>query len=114
MLRVAWRCHSPYVWGRHIRTARKAVIDFHAISRVCKDGYAEGWKPFHCVLLRAVDELLKQFRISDDTWSSLLEVYSLKQVMDLVFTVGGYQLTAMATNTFGVEPEAGDEPLPHA
>jgi hypothetical protein len=28
-----------------------------------------------------------------------------RQLMDFVFTVGGYQLLSMALNTFGVEPK---------
>jgi hypothetical protein len=33
-----------------------------------------------------------------------------RELMDFVFTVGGYHMLAMALNTFGVEPAGLDTP----
>lgn len=43
--------------------------------------------------------------LSDRTWDTLGEHLDDRQRMDLVFTIGGYCLVAMAFNTFGIEPE---------
>lgn len=64
-------------------------------------------------MLDAVDELDEESRISDATWAALCEHFDERQRMDLVFTIGGYGLMAMAYNTFGIEPEHGTaEPGP--
>jgi hypothetical protein len=64
---------------------------------------AEGGSAFEAVLLQAVDELYENAFISDLTWNALAKQYSEKQLMDLVFTVGEYDLLSMALNSFGVQ-----------
>ena len=68
---------------------------------------AEGWDPFDATLLRAVDELYKDIFITDKTWNELAERYNTPQIMDLIFTVGNYNMLAMAINSFGVQLEEG-------
>jgi hypothetical protein len=63
--------------------------------------------PFDAHLLRAVDELHKDAFVSDQTWTALSERYNTKQLMDVVFAVGQYQLVSMALNTFGVQLDKG-------
>jgi hypothetical protein len=65
------------------------------------------WAPFDANLLRAVDELHKDAFISDQTWAALSERYNGKQLMDVVFAVGQYQLVSMSLNTFGVQLDKG-------
>lgn len=55
--------------------------------------------------MRAVDELLGAHSISNDTWEALGAHFDDDQCMDLVFTIGGYQLLALAVNTLGIQPE---------
>jgi hypothetical protein len=50
-----------------------------------------------------VDELVADARIGEDAYSVLEGELSTQQLMDLVFTVGAYDLLAMAMRTFGVE-----------
>jgi len=67
--------------------------------------HADGWSPIDAAMLRAVDDLVADAQIADDTWAVLAAELDVQQLMDLVFTVGAYVLLAMAFNTFGVEPE---------
>ena len=41
--------------------------------------------------------------MSDATWASLAGELDEQQLMDLVFTVGAYEILAMAFRSFGVE-----------
>mgnify|MGYP003433080374 CR=1 FL=1 len=41
--------------------------------------------------------------VTDDTWATLAGELDRQQLMDVVFTVGSYDLLAMAFRTFGVE-----------
>jgi hypothetical protein len=47
--------------------------------------------------------LVADARVSDATWRVLAASFEVEQLMDLVFTVGCYDLLAMAFNSFGVE-----------
>jgi hypothetical protein len=63
-------------------------------------------------LLAAVDELHADSMIRDATWSDLAARYDVRQLMDLVFTVGQYTLVSMALNTLGVQLDDGIEGFP--
>ena len=58
-------------------------------------------------LLKATDELHSDAHVSDETWSRLTEHFSTEQLMDIVFTVGQYNLVSMALNSFGVQLDEG-------
>jgi alkylhydroperoxidase family enzyme len=57
-------------------------------------------------LLRAADELVADACLTEATWSVLAAEFDTQQLMDLVFTVGAYDLLAMVFRTFGVELDA--------
>ena len=44
--------------------------------------------------------------VSDTTWATLAGSYSTEQMMDVVFTVGQYNLVSMVLNTLGVQLDA--------
>ena len=54
-------------------------------------------------MLRAVDELVGDAKVADETWAVLAGELDDRQLMDLVFTVGAYETVAMAFRSFGVE-----------
>ena len=49
-----------------------------------------------------MDDLFENSVVSDATWLTLLERYNTQQLMDLVFTIGNYNLVSWALNTLGV------------
>lgn len=57
--------------------------------------------------MRATDELDADAFITDATWKGLAEFYSTEQLLDIVFTVGQYNLVSMALNTCGVQLDEG-------
>ncbi len=82
------------------------------IVRISHGAEAEGWTDHERALIRAVDELRRDAFIHDATWAKLAENYSTQQLMDVVFTVGEYNLVSMALRTFGVQREEGVEGFP--
>ena len=61
------------------------------------------------VVLSAVDELHADAFIGDPTWQVLAAHFETEQLLDLIFTVGQYNLVSMVLNTLGVQL---DERLP--
>jgi alkylhydroperoxidase family enzyme len=103
VLRVAARRESEYEWRQHAVLAGDAGLDPDEVARVTVGPDAPGWSDFDAAMVRAVDELLDDACISDATWSVLAQDLDTQQLMDLVFTVGAYDVLAMAFRTFGLQ-----------
>lgn len=109
ILRVGWRCGSAYEFGQHTVLGRSVGLTDDEIQRVATAEPLTGgrWSDEDAEILRAADELVSDFVLSDETWAALAARWSTQQVLDLIFTVGQYVLVSMALNTLGVELDAG-------
>jgi alkylhydroperoxidase family enzyme len=103
VLRVAAVRQSEYEWLQHLVLADDAGLDPEEVDRVAIGPTAAGWSDLDAALLRATDELVAGARISDDTWTTLSSALDEQQLMDVVFTVGTYDLLAMAIGAFDIE-----------
>ena len=112
ILRIGWLCQAEYEWAQHARLGLTAGLTAEEIARITKGPEAPGWSEFDAAILTAVDELHRDAFISDATWNALAARYNEKQMMDLVFTVGQYNLVSMALNSFGVQLDPGLEGFP--
>lgn len=106
VLRVAAVRDATYEWAQHAVLAGDAGISDDEVARIRVGPDAPGWSPVESALLRAVDELVSDALVSDATWAVLVGELDTEQLMDLVFTVGAYDVLAMAFRTFGVELDA--------
>jgi alkylhydroperoxidase family enzyme len=102
VLRVAHQRRAEYEWAQHVVLAGDAGITADEVERIAAGPDADGWDPLEAALLRAVDELVADARIGDATWAVLAERLDPQELMDVVFTVGTYEVLAMALRTFGV------------
>jgi len=114
ILRIGWLCRAGYEWGQHVVMAKAAGLSDEEIARIPNGDGAVGWSAPDRALLRATDELHRDAFISDATWAELARSLDTQQLMDLVFTVGQYNMVSMALNSFGVQAEPGLAPLPRA
>jgi len=112
ILRVGWLCKAEYEFAQHRAIALDSDIDESEIERVTQGPDAEGWSEKEIALLKATDELVGDSFVSDETWQALSAFYEKEQLIDLVFTVGQYNLVSMALNTLGVQIEDGAEGFP--
>jgi alkylhydroperoxidase family enzyme len=103
VLRVAAVRAAEYEWAQHVVLARDAGLDGDEIARIAEGPGAPGWSPLERAMLCAVDELLGDAMIADATWAVLVRALDEQQLLNLVFTVGAYDLLAMAFRSFRVE-----------
>jgi alkylhydroperoxidase family enzyme len=103
VLRVATVRESDYEWRQHAVLAGDAGLDEDEVHRIALGPDAHGWSPLDQALLRAVDELIAVGTVGTATWETLAGELDEQQLMDLVFTVGAYEVLAMAFRSFGVE-----------
>ncbi len=114
--RVGYCCRAGYEWAQHSRLGKREGLTDDELERIKRGPDAEGWSEPDRYLLEAVDELLTDCFISDDTWQALFIVFSQQKCMDLTFIVGHYTQVCMILNTFGVQLDANlslDKDLQH-
>ena len=107
ILRIGWLCKSEYEWSAHSRIARDIGFTDDELIRITTGPGAPEWTPFEATLLRAVDELHSDAFVTNATWQALSEQYDTQQLMDLVATVGTYNMVSMILNSWGVQLEEG-------
>jgi len=112
ILRIGWLCRAGYEWGQHVGIAKDTGLTDEEIARIAQGPDASGWSAEDRALLRATDELHADAFVTDATWAELSKNWNTQQLMDLVFTVGQYNLVSMALNTLGVQAEPGLPKLP--
>ncbi len=107
ILRIGWLCQAEYEFGQHRITGKRAGLTEEEILRITRGPDEPGWTEVESALLRAADELFHDAIIADATWKALSRHYDEKQLMDVVFTVGQYNMVSWMLNSFGVQLEEG-------
>ncbi|MCB1692459.1 MAG: carboxymuconolactone decarboxylase family protein [Pseudomonadales bacterium] len=107
ILRIGWLCKAEYEWGQHVVIAKRAGMTDEEIENIKTGADAPGWAEHERLLIKATDELHNDAFVSDETWAGLSKTYSTEQIMDIVFTVGQYNLVSWALNSFGVQLDKG-------
>ncbi len=107
ILRIAWLCQSEYEWAAHGAVARSIGFTNDELVRITIGPDASEWTRFETDLLRAVDELHSDAFVTDATWQALSTQYNTQQLMDVIATVGTYNLVAMMLNSWGVQLDEG-------
>lgn len=102
VLRVAAVRDSAYEWAQHVILGRDAGLSDEEIDRVRDDPASAAWSPLERALFSAVDELIGGAALADETYAALAEEFSAEQLLDTVFTVGNYDLLAMAFGAFRI------------
>jgi len=107
IMRTAFLVGAEYEWAHHVEYARAAGFTNDEIARIASGANAPGWNEEQKAVLRAADELRREAFISGATWSALSKHYNNKQLVEIIFTVGGYSMTGLAINSFGIQTEPG-------
>lgn len=108
ILRVGWLCRAPFEWGQHVAIAKRYGIEAEAIERVTQGPSAEGWTEHEHAVISAVDELLDDQMISDETWEVLARSWSERQFLEFPMVVGQYFMTALQQNSLRIRLQDGN------
>lgn len=109
LLRAVQARGSDYLWEHHVPLAARV-----GVTPADVEGIRVG-EPSDAVdrlVVRVVDEIERSSTVCDATWSALREHFDDRQIMDLVFTIGCYQLLAVAVNVLGIQSEEQEENRP--
>jgi 4-carboxymuconolactone decarboxylase len=101
ILRIGWLNQAIYEWEQHVRIGKAAGITDAEVEQI-KAGPKAGWSRHEAAIIQAADDLYENSVVSDETWNMLAATYNRQQMMDLVFSIGQYNLVSWALNSFGV------------
>ncbi|MCD4533642.1 carboxymuconolactone decarboxylase family protein [Nocardioides sp. cx-169] len=111
-VRVSWVRDGEYEWAQHVRMGKAVGLSDREIDAISEGPDSPVWEPVEAALLRAVDEIVAERYVSDATWAALEGHFDRQQLMDIVFTIGAYDMLAMAFNVFGLQLDPGMEGFP--
>jgi 4-carboxymuconolactone decarboxylase len=109
VLRVGWLCQAPFEWNAHVTVGkRKAGLTTEDIERVTIGSGAAGWSDDDRAILKAVEEMIDDAMISEDTWTALAKRLSYEQLLELPILVGQYLGVAYLQNSIRATLMPGD------
>jgi len=108
ILRTGFNCGSGYEFTQHTRIGLDAGLSEAEIAAIKAGPCDPSWSEADRAMLRATDDLTRDFHVSDESWVALAFL-SDKQKMDLVMTVGQYTQVSMMLNSFGVQLDPGQQ-----
>jgi 4-carboxymuconolactone decarboxylase len=111
VLRIGWLCKAPYEWGEHVKIGKRVGVSAEEIERVIRGSTAPGWNEHERAIIRAVEELLDDAMISDETWAVLSRRLDEKQLIELPMLVGNYVALAYFQNSLRLRLIAGNPGL---
>lgn len=94
IMRTAWVTKATYMWSSHLKTSRLAGLSddmYVPIKNGADDPY---FSPFESAVVRATDELVFDHEVGEENWRALMSEWNNQQMLDFLFTVGGYVLVA--------------------
>lgn len=109
ILRTARLRGADNEFAQHIILGRRAGLTDEELLRFIRAERADAWPEQDATLVRAVDELYTDSRISTATMSQLTARFGKHQIMDIIFLAGCYSILSSAVNSFNIPLDSGME-----
>lgn len=116
ILRTAMHLGAWYEWASHLDRALRLGMDLPEITRVACYDTGHGWTGAEAALLRAVDELFENRRLSPALRQQLELHFTAPQVLDLMAITGMYQIlgTLLGSWDTPLDPDVAGRVAAHA
>ncbi|WP_018503444.1 carboxymuconolactone decarboxylase family protein [Parafrankia discariae] len=107
---MAARRECGYLWAQHLFAGRAAGLTDEATARVAYGPTAPFLTPVENALIRASDEVLDSGVVARATWDALTAELDVKQLLDVIFTVGCFATIKAFMNSveIDVDPKIPD------
>lgn len=99
VLRCGWLAGAPYEWGEHVKISKRYGVSDEEVERTTVGSDAPGWSAHDAAIVRGVEELFRDYAMSDATWSELAKSWDEVQLIEFPAMVGQYIVTALIQNT---------------
>ncbi|MFF1832140.1 carboxymuconolactone decarboxylase family protein [Paenarthrobacter sp. NPDC058040] len=113
IIRTAWLSGGEYEWAQHVRMSRaNGWLTDAELEAISLGSEAPEWSADDAAVLQAVDQMVQSKNVTSPVWTELERQFTRQQLIDLVFTVGTYDMHAMAFATLGLQLEPGMQGFP--
>lgn len=115
ILRTGVHLGSDYEWNHHVSRARASGMTDHRIASIRGD--VQKMAPEDALFAKAVDELFRERKLTDETIGAVVSVVGKEGVLDVIATVGFYSTLGYMLNSFdtplddSIAREMVDHPL---
>jgi 4-carboxymuconolactone decarboxylase len=109
ILRTLGLCDESYEEDHHVRIASALGMSAAEVA-AAQAGQGAALGPFDRALVRAAEELVNDRCLSEERWGTLAAVYTVNQMLEVVFLVGTYTMLSMATNSCGLPMDDSTSP----
>ena len=99
ILRVGHLRNSVYELQQHRRLARTRGLDTALQDKIFEGPDADGLSDRHRVLVKATDEFVLDRVVSPETWTALASHFNRKQLIEICFLAGQYDMLAATIAT---------------
>lgn len=106
ILRVAHLRGCDYERNHHLRIGRKAGLSREQIQATAAGPSDPVWTERQRVILTAVDALVRDGDVDDETWAALRKHLSDRDCIEFCLLVGHYVMLAMTIAALRIQPEA--------
>jgi len=106
ILRVANLSRAGYEWAQHVPIAKSVAATDEQIAALERgDAEASCFSDDDKLVLRFATELVRDVRVSDETFARAKSRFSDREIVELILAVGYYMMIARLLETTGVDLE---------
>ena len=100
-----------FEWVAHVGAARKAGVSDQIVALISDRGPLDGLDDPDAAIIAFGRELFGNHRVTPETYARLAACFERPMLVDLVYTMGSYAMTAAALIGFDaqVDPDAGPD-----
>lgn len=112
VLRLSHLSNSEYEWFQHVAIGKYAGLTDADIEAIRAGKPGAGWSEIDTLVMQAVDQLEQTDTIDDELWEELGKHLSQKAIVEFLFMISSYKMTAWALNAMGVPLDAAPQGRP--
>lgn len=105
ILRVAHRRDCHYEFDHHVRLGRRAGVTAADVERLTAGPADGGWTPRERAMLLAVDMLVRDHDIDDETWAELTSHLDTRGAIELCLLASHYDMLATTIAALRIQPD---------
>lgn len=110
IIATAREIRSQYEFYAHARLARQAGLPEATIKAIANGTAPEGLTGDEAMLVRYVQELLRNHKVSDPTFNAVRERFGMQKTLEITALIGHYLLVGQILAAFEVELPPGVQP----
>ena len=110
IIATAREIKSQYEFYAHARLARQAGVSEDTIQAIARGTAPQGLSGDEERLVRYVQELLRNHKISDATFNAVRDRFGMQKTLEITALVGHYLLVGQILAAFEVELPTGAKP----